>query len=79
MTPHPHPTAAYFVANTVGYTGVATVGSPANNYGDSTAPTSGSITVTAGQVAYCALGFGDASLAASASSPTGGTNPLLSR
>lgn len=70
------PNNTWYVAGAVSATGVGTVGTAVKAFGVGTAVSSGSITLTTGQLAICAYGSGFGA-AHTMSSATGGTNRYL--
>lgn len=72
------PTGNWFVAAAESWLGVGSVGTAVTAFGTGTAPSSGSVTCTTGQVIVCAVGAGfSAAPASNMSTPTGGTNRQL--
>ena len=69
------PATTYFVAASVSYTGVGSVGAAVTAYGSGTALSSGALSCTSGQMIVCAIGAGSfGHNANTVASPTGGTN-----
>lgn len=68
---------SFFAANSVSYTSVSSIGSPAYTFGQSKSPASSSVSCTTGQMIIGLVGICDDGQAGTLGSPTGGTNRYL--